>query len=169
MHAKYFINEVERVEQTAISKKQNRKKLGKKIGLTAIAFLCFIAVTLLSLRIYAQIAGAPPLTVPKASIFLDNDNNQIGDYFTEERRYWAEYKDISPYLIDATIAVEDKDFFSHGGFDYSRIAGAVLADIKAGSKVQGASSLTQQYARNLYLTHEKHGLEKLTKCFMRIV
>lgn len=144
-------------------KKQNRKKLGKKIGLTAIAFLCFIAVTLLSLRIYAQVAGAPPLTVPKASIFLDNDNNQIGDYFTEERRYWAEYKDISPYLIDATIAVEDKDFFSHGGFDYSRIAGAVLADIKAGSKVQGASSLTQQYARNLYLTHEKTWTRKVNE------
>ena len=144
-------------------KKQNRKKFGKKIGLTAIAFLCFIAVTLLSLRIYAQVAGAPPLTVPKASIFLDSDNHQIGDYFTEERRYWTEYQDISPYLIDATVAVEDKDFFHHGGFDYSRIAGAVLADIKAGSKVQGASTLTQQYARNLYLTHEKTWTRKINE------
>lgn len=128
-----------------------------------IGLLCAIAVSFLSLRIYAQVAGAPPLTVPKASIFLDSQNNPIGDKFTEERRYWTELKDISPYLIDATIAVEDKDFYEHRGFDYSRIAGAVLADIKAGSKVQGASTLTQQYARNLYLTHEKSWTRKINE------
>lgn len=144
-------------------KQKSRRRFGKRIGLVAIALLCFFAVTFLSLRIYAQVAGAPPLTVPKASIFLDSDNNQIGDYFTEERRYWTEYEDISPYLIDATIAVEDKDFLLHGGFDYSRIAGAVLADLKAGDKVQGASTLTQQYARNLYLSHEKTWTRKINE------
>ncbi|AWE06258.1 penicillin-binding protein [Lysinibacillus sp. 2017] len=144
-------------------KQKNRKKFSRKLGLLMIGFICAIAVTLLSLRIYAQVAGAPPLTVPKASIFLDSDNNQIGDYFTEERRYWTDLEDISPYLVDATVAVEDKDFYNHGGFDYSRIAGAVLADIKAGSKVQGASTLTQQYARNLYLTHEKTWLRKVNE------
>lgn len=137
--------------------------MGKKLGLLTIGFICAVAVTLISLRIYAQVAGAPPLTVPKASIFLDSQNNQIGDYYTEERRYWTELKDISPYLIDATVAVEDKDFYEHGGFDYSRIAGAVFADIKAGSKVQGASTLTQQYARNLYLTHEKTWTRKINE------
>lgn len=144
-------------------KQRNRRRFGKQIGLVAIAFICFAAVIFLSLRIYAQVAGAPPLTVPKASIFLDSDNNQIGDYFTEERRYWTEYEDISPYLINATIAVEDKDFLLHSGFDFSRIAGAVLADIKAGSKAQGASTLTQQYARNLYLTHEKTWTRKINE------
>ncbi|MGN7476896.1 transglycosylase domain-containing protein [Solibacillus silvestris] len=144
-------------------KRKNRKKRGKRIGLAIIAFLSFFAVTLLSLRIYAQVAGAPPLTVPKASIFLDSNHNQIGDYFAEERRYWTELDEISPYLVDATVAVEDKDFYDHGGFDYSRIAGAVLADIKAGGKVQGASTLTQQYARNLYLTHEKSWNRKINE------
>lgn len=144
-------------------KRKKRKSFVKKIGLFMIALLCFFAVMFLSLRIYAQVAGAPPLTVPKASIFLDSDNNQIGDYFTEERRYWTDLDELSPYLIDATVAVEDKDFFEHSGFDFSRIAGAVLADIKAGGKVQGASTLTQQYARNLYLTHEKTWTRKLNE------
>ncbi|MGE7020783.1 transglycosylase domain-containing protein [Solibacillus cecembensis] len=144
-------------------KHKKRRKFSKKLGLFMIGLFCAVAVSLLSLRIYAQVAGAPPLTVPKASIFLDSQNNTIGDYFTEERRYWTELKDISPYLIDATVAVEDKDFYEHGGFDYSRIAGAVLADIKAGSKVQGASTLTQQYARNLYLTHEKSWNRKINE------
>ena len=78
-----------------------------------IGFICAIAVTLLSLRIYAQVAGAPPLTVPKASIFLDSQKNNIGDHFVGERRYWTDLDDISPYLIDATVSVEDKDYYNH--------------------------------------------------------
>ncbi|CAM5620292.1 peptidoglycan glycosyltransferase OS=Lysinibacillus sphaericus OX=1421 GN=pbpG PE=4 SV=1 [Lysinibacillus sphaericus] len=67
---------------------------------------------------------------------------------------------MSPYLVKAAVAVEDKDFYKHSGFDFSRIAGALLVDIKAGSKVQGASTITQQYARNLYLSHEKSWTRK---------
>lgn len=70
---------------------------------------------------------------------------------------------MSPYLKEAVVAVEDKDFYKHNGFDYSRIAGAILVDIKAGSKVQGASTITQQYARNLYLSHEKSWTRKLNE------
>lgn len=151
------------MKRQQFKKRKKRKNFVKKIGLFMIALLCFFAVMFLSLRIYAQVAGAPPLTVPKASIFLDSNHNQIGDYFTKERRYWTDLDEISPYLIDATVAVEDKDFFEHSGFDFSRIAGAVLADIKAGGKVQGASTLTQQYARNLYLTHEKTWNRKLNE------
>ncbi|SOC34683.1 1A family penicillin-binding protein [Ureibacillus acetophenoni] len=114
-----------------------------------------MAVGLLSLRIYAQIAGAPPLIIPKASVFLDSNGNKIGDYYTEERRYWIELEEMSPYLLDATIAVEDKDFYSHNGFDLSRIASAILTDIKTQSMAEGASTLTQQLARNLYLTLDK--------------
>ncbi|MFF5993942.1 PBP1A family penicillin-binding protein [Lysinibacillus sp. KU-BSD001] len=144
-------------------KKKTRKKWSKNVLLVMVALASAFVVSILSLRVYAQIAGAPPLTVPKASIFLDNQNNQIGDYYTDERRYWVAIDELSPYLIDATIAVEDKDFYEHGGFDYSRIAGALLADLKAGSKVQGASTLTQQYARNLFLTHEKTWTRKINE------
>lgn len=144
-------------------KMRKRKKWTRFSGLFTIALISAIAVTLLSLRIYAQVAGAPSLTVPKASIFLDSQGNQIGDYYVNERRYWTSLDDMSPYIIDATIAVEDKDYYKHNGFDYSRIAGAVVADIKAGGKVQGASTITQQYARNLYLTHDKTWTRKLNE------
>lgn len=144
-------------------KQVKRRNIKKWIFLTSIALVSMVVFALISLRIYAQIAGAPPLTVPKASVFLDSEGNQIGDHFTEERRYWMELEDLSPYIIDATIAVEDKDFYKHNGFDYSRIAGAIIADIKAGAKVQGASTLTQQYARNLYLSHEKTWTRKINE------
>ena len=151
---------MKRQEYRRQQKFSKRKKL---ILLSTIAAVSFVVVSLISLRIYAQVAGAPPLTVPKATVFLDSNNQQIGDYFTEERRYWVDLEDISPYLLDATIAVEDKDFYEHSGFDFSRIGGAIVADIKAGGKVQGASTLTQQYARNLYLSHEKTWTRKLNE------
>ena len=144
-------------------KNKTRRKWTKSVFLIAVVAVSALVVSLISLRVYAQIAGAPPLTVPKASIFLDSQNNQIGDRYTEERRYWVTIDELSPYLIDATIAVEDKDFYKHNGFDYSRIIGAILADIKAGAKVQGASTLTQQYARNLFLTHEKTWTRKINE------
>lgn len=102
-----------------------------------------------------------PLTVPKTSVFLDSNGNKIGDYLTAERRYWVELDEISPYLIDATIAVEDKDFYEHNGFDYSRIASALLKDLKTQSMAEGASTLTMQLARNLYLTLDKTWTRKL--------
>lgn len=142
---------------------KSRNKWMKSVLLVAVGAVSAVVVALVSLRIYAQIAGAPTLTVPKASIFLDSQNNQIGDRYTDERRYWVSLDEMSPYLAEATIAVEDKDFYQHSGFDYSRIAGALLADIKAGNKVQGASTLTQQYARNLYLTHEKTWTRKINE------
>ena len=66
-------------------------------------------------------------------------------------------KEISPDLLNATISIEDKNFYHHHGFDYKRIAGAVVADIKAFSKVQGASTITQQYAEISSLNTIKRG------------
>lgn len=145
------------------SYRQNRKrqKWLKHTTFTAVALVFAIVMGLLALRVYAQIAGAPPLTVPKASVFLDSNGNRIGDYFTSERRYWVTLDEISPYLIDATVAVEDKDFYEHNGFDFSRIASALLTDLKTQSMAEGASTLTMQLARNLYLTLDKTWTRKL--------
>lgn len=142
-------------------RKMRRQKRKKRMAFYTIAFVCAMVVALGGLRLYAQIAGAPPLTIPKASVFLDRNGHQIGDHFTDQRRYWKELDEISPYLIEATIAVEDKDFYQHHGFDIPRIASAILTDLKTRSKVQGASTITQQLARNLYLTLDKTWTRKI--------
>ncbi len=148
------------MKRKSYQRKQKRVKRTRKAFTLFVAFASAIVVAFIALRVYVQVAGAPPLTVPKASIFLDENDNQIGDHFTNERRYWVDLDEMSPYLVKAAVAVEDKDFYKHNGFDFSRIAGAILVDIKAGSKVQGASTITQQYARNLYLSHEKSWTRK---------
>ena len=144
-------------------RKQKRVKRTRKALTLFVAFASAIIFGFVALRVYVQLAGAPPLTVPKASVFLDANGNNIGDKFTSERRYWVDLDEMSPYLKTAVVAVEDKDFYKHNGFDFSRIAGAILVDLKAGSKVQGASTITQQYARNLYLSHDKTWTRKLNE------
>lgn len=150
-------------EQPTSRVKKRKSKRRYRVLFAFLGLIIVIASALLSLRIYAQIAGAPPLTVPKATVFLNAEGEQIGDHYTSERRYWVKLDDISQDLIDATIAVEDQDFYSHNGFNIKRIGAAVLANFQSGGKSQGASTLTQQYARNLYLTHEKTWTRKINE------
>lgn len=127
------------------------------------AFICISIVLLV-----AKAQGAPSLVVPESAVIYASDGTKIGEEHHGERRFWVKLDDISPYLIDATIAVEDKNFFDHHGFDYKRIAGAAIADLKAMAKVQGASTITQQYARNLYLGFDKTWMRKLKEAFYTI-
>ncbi len=141
--------------RTAYVKKKRKRLFFRRLLLFATTALTALLTMYGGLLLYAQMTGAPSLSVPKASVFLDEDGKNIGDYFSAERRYWVELDDISPFLVDAVVATEDRNFYKHNGFDYKRIAGALLKDIKNRSKVEGASTLTQQYARNLHLTHAK--------------
>ncbi|OQM45396.1 monofunctional biosynthetic peptidoglycan transglycosylase [Anoxybacillus sp. UARK-01] len=130
----------------------------------AILFtLCLAGVIAL-----AKIEGAPPLAVPQTTIFYADDGTKIGESDNGQTRYWVNLRDISPSVIQATVAVEDRSFFEHHGFDTKRIAAAVIADIKAMSKVQGASTITQQYARNLFLTLDKTWMRKLQEALYTI-
>ncbi len=72
-----------------------------------------------------------------------------------QRRTVIELKDIPTYAIKATIAIEDKTFYEHQGFNLPRIIKSVLYDIVTGSKAQGGSTLTQQFVKNAILTNEK--------------
>ena len=144
-------------------KKVIRGKRWKRLMFLSIAASCALLSAFITLRIYAQIVGAPMIQVPISSVFLDSQGNVIGDRFEDQRRYWISLEEMSPFIPQATVAVEDQEFYEHHGFDYSRIAGAILKDIKAGKKVEGASTITQQYARNLFLTHEKTWTRKINE------
>ena len=151
---------------------------GKRISkaakiVRATVFLTCIGMLLLlllyfSLLIYAKIQGAPPLAVPQSSLFYSSDGTIIGETNSGQKRYWVALTEISPYMVDAVLAVEDREFYKHNGFDYKRIAGAALADVKAMAKVQGASTITQQYARNLFLNHEKSWNRKIQEALYTI-
>ncbi len=78
----------------------------------------------------------------------------------EERRL-ARFADLPPDLVNAVVSVEDKRFFSHSGIDFLRLAKAAYIDLKTGRKEQGASTLTMQLARSLWLRPQKRWRRKL--------
>jgi len=82
------------------------------------------------------------------------DGEEIKEYY-KEKRVLVPLKDIPPYLIDALLATEDRKFYRHWGIDLHRMAGALWADMKARRLVQGASTITQQLARTLFLTPKR--------------
>ncbi len=84
----------------------------------------------------------------------DRHGVQLAELWDEGRRTWVPLSRISPHLIDATIATEDATFYQNTGIDPVRIAGAALQNMQEGSVVSGASTITMQLARNLFLPPE---------------
>lgn len=103
----------------------------------------------------AYLLGPPPIQKQHKTVYYSADKEIIGTEHSANSNTYVTLDDISKPLIDATLAVEDRNFYNHYGFDVKRIGGAILKDIQHLSLKQGASTLTQQYARNLYLSHEK--------------
>ncbi|MBW2725942.1 MAG: PBP1A family penicillin-binding protein [Deltaproteobacteria bacterium] len=95
----------------------------------------------------------------------------IGAYFGSEReqRELIEIDRVPQHLVDAVLAVEDRRFASHHGVDLTRIAGAVLANLKAGGVRQGGSTLTQQLVKNFFLTPERTIRRKLQEAAMALM
>lgn len=78
-------------------------------------------------------------------------------------------RDVPDRLVDAVLTIEDQRFFEHAGLDARRIAGALLANLREGRVVQGASTLTQQLAKNLYLSSRRSPVRKLREAAMALV
>lgn len=133
-----------------------------------LLFFVFLSTVILSVVLYAKWQGPPSLAVPQSTIIYANDGSTIGELHNGQKRYWVNLDHISEHVLNATLAIEDQNFHEHNGFDYKRIAGAALADLKAMAKVQGASTITQQYARNLYLEHEKTWKRKFNEALYTI-
>ena len=86
-----------------------------------------------------------------------------------EDRMLLRQDDLPPYLVDTLVMVEDRNFYSHFGVNPIAIARALFANIAAGRKVQGGSTLTQQLIKNLYLTREQSYTRKIKEALMSIV
>jgi penicillin-binding protein 1A len=80
-----------------------------------------------------------------------------------EQRIEVPLARVSPHLVDAILAVEDQRFYDHNGIDVVRVAGAALSNLREGRRAQGGSTITQQLARQSFLTPEKTFRRKLTE------
>jgi penicillin-binding protein 1A len=101
-------------------------------------------------HVEARVAKLNPLKPPENSVIYARDGSLLARIASDRNRTSVPLSRISKDLQNATVAIEDKRFFDHGGVDWYGIARAAAADIRAGSITQGGSTLTQQLVKNLY-------------------
>lgn len=108
-------------------------------------------------------------TLTENSIIVDSKGALLETlYDGDGMRSIIEYKDIGENMIDAITAIEDKTFFEHKGFNYVRLAGAAIQGLQSGS-FRGTSSITQQLAKNIYLTGEGSMERKIKEAYYAIL
>jgi penicillin-binding protein 1A len=105
---------------------------------------------------------------PSSITELYDDHGRVIGSFALQRRVVAGYDDFAPVLRDALVSIEDKDFYRHSGINFWRIVGAAYRDIQSGGKVQGASTLTMQLARNLFLSPDRSFHRKVQETMLAI-
>ena len=105
---------------------------------------------------------------PSSITELYDDHGQVIGSFALQRRVVVGYDDFPPLLRDALVSIEDKDFYKHSGINFWRIVGAAYRDIESGGKVQGASTLTMQLARNLFLYPDRRWQRKVREAMLAI-
>ena len=104
--------------------------------------------------------------LPVASVIFDRNGVEIGRIYEEENRELVSLDEVPYHLIQALVAAEDSRFFEHKGVDYVGIVRAVWLNFKARSTTQGASTVTQQLARNAFDLRERSIKRKLVEAFL---
>jgi penicillin-binding protein 1A len=105
---------------------------------------------------------------PSSITEIYDDHNRVIGSFALQRRVVVGYDDFPQVLREALVSIEDKDFYSHSGINFFRIIGAAYRDIESGGKVQGASTLTMQLARNLFLSPDRRWQRKVQEAMLAI-
>ena len=136
-------------------------KFFKKIGKLFTFFLMLFVLGNLGLYIYCLMTPKIQISRNQSYYLYDNNENLIFNNYS-----WLSLNEISDDVINATLSTEDKHFYYHIGFDYFRIVKAMIKNITSKSLSEGASTITQQYARNLYLNYDKTWKRKIDEAIL---
>ncbi len=136
--------------------------------LIKFSFFAMLFFFILVIGAYAYAKVSPKLEINGANSLAIFDDNGEMFFQGSGSKKWVELKNISPNLINATIAAEDKNFYKHKGFDLLRILKATYINITSKSVEQGASTITQQYAKNLFLDFDKTWKRKIEEMWYTI-
>ncbi len=139
---------------------KKRRKILKIIVIFVFVIYAFFGL------FYLYIKLSPKLNLKKANtiILYDKDNKEF--FRGNGSKEWIDLKNIDKDLINATISTEDKRFYKHNGFDYIRIIKSIFINLKSRSIKEGASTITQQYSRNLYLDFDRTLTRKIKEAYL---
>ena len=167
-------------ELLAARRRRSRRKARitrrRRVGLIAAVALGAMAVVLASVGFGGAVAFAngcnltslQPVSIGSNTFIYAADGTLLGVIPAERNRTPVRWDQISSWMPKATVAIEDKRFWQHGGVDPEGIARAIVEDVKAGRVVQGGSTITQQLVRNLYISREKTVKRKLKEACLAV-
>jgi penicillin-binding protein 1A len=135
-------------------------------GTTAAVLGGFAAAD--AFRSSCSLSSLQPVSTERTSFVYAADGSLLGAIPAERNREPVALREVSPWMRKATVAIEDRRFYTHGGVDYEGIARAFWRDVTAGKVVEGGSTLTQQLVRNLYLSRERTLGRKLKEACLAI-
>lgn len=139
-------------------------KKRKRFFKVFLFFLFLCTFSFIGLYVYARFS--PKLSIKGANgYFLYNDS---GESLMDNAKDWVSIDDISDNLKKATVSAEDKNFYKHMGFDALRIMKALMINVKNRSNSQGASTITQQLSKNLFLNFDKTWSRKMKEALITI-
>jgi 1A family penicillin-binding protein len=130
------------------------KWVSKLFIVSLIMMIIAIILTILAL-LYLRSQPLPPHVLQETTTLYAADGQVLDTIHQGQNRTYIPITEMPDHLLQATLAVEDQRFFEHFGIDVKRVIGAAFVNIKSGDLVEGASTITQQLARNLYLNHDK--------------
>jgi penicillin-binding protein 1A len=135
--------------------RRHRKRVAHFVAGTAIGILLILVVSgFTGAAVWmssCDLNSLRPVDVGQNSFVYAADGSLLGAIPAEKNRQPVDLTDMSKWIPEATVAIEDRRFWSHGALDYAGIARALFANVRAGHVVQGGSTITQQLARNLYI------------------
>jgi monofunctional biosynthetic peptidoglycan transglycosylase len=139
------------------------RRVGRLLGLGALALVALAAVATGAVYVTLPDVSALASENPKTTAFIELRREAAASAHQkfELRWTWRPLARVSPYLRDAVVHSEDPRFRQHEGIDWAAVQAAAKADWKAGQMKYGASTITQQVAKNLYLSPSKNPLRKL--------
>jgi penicillin-binding protein 1A len=135
--------------------------LGAAVGVATSA-------AVLTFRPRCDLSALRPVKIGENTFVYAADGSLLGAIPAERNRQVVPLRRISPWLTRATVAIEDRRFYSHGGVDAEGIARALWRDLKAGRVVEGGSTITQQLVRTLYISNERTVERKVTEACLAV-
>ncbi|MBT3704664.1 hypothetical protein HOG17_02690 [Candidatus Peregrinibacteria bacterium] len=140
--------------------------IGLSLGLlgliTLVALIGIISITL------PDISDLESLSAAQSTEIYDRDENLLYTVHGEENREFVPLEEISQNLIDATISIEDDEFYSHSGFDIPALIKVALYEIFGIGTQRGGSTITQQYIKNAFLSTERSYVRKLKELILSL-
>src|ERR687896_2080024 len=140
--------------------RRRRRRRGALVGLAVVAVLATIAGVGGGAAVFAygsscDLDSLRSINIGQNTFVYAADGSLLGSIPAEKNREAVTPAEMSIWIRKATIAVEDRRFFRHGGVDLEGIARAAVKDLQAGRIVEGGSTITQQLVRNLYISNER--------------